>query len=437
MERYFRIPSCLLLRASLYVLFMAAPGVLLAAQWTINPSAKVEQSYTDNIYLSSLSSPKVTTRTVNPVIDFGWATERANLDLSGDWKYRQYTGDPNLKNRTDSRYQLKSGYKTERSEFSLDGSYVKDTTLSQESYSEDTGVVLAQLNRQTKQIAPAWSWMLNEQSNLRIDLQYQDVAYEKSLINPYDDYTYGDGSLTYTFQWTARDQVYAVVDQSRFGTKKRALIPAYKMVSARKYLGSGSDTLTYQIGLNHQFSSTFSMGLGYGRRESKSQTQYQECSATQTVYYRYYLYNLCTATIETQTLLNTTSPVFTVSADKDFELTKLGLNLSRTITGSGLGSEMQVDSLDMTINHHISEKFNLRFKGMVNQRVAVNSYFNFYDRKYLRGEVNLNWRPDKNWNVYAAYRYVQQVYKSSNVTAVSNNISLNIRYVWDRISMSR
>ncbi len=437
MEHYFRMTSYFPGRAGFYVLFMALPGVLLAAQWTVNSSAKVEQSYTDNIYLSSVSSPKVTTRTINPRIDFGWATEIANLDLSGDWKYRRYTGDPNLKNRTDSRYQLRSGYKTERSVFSLDSSYVKDTTLSQESYSEDTGVVLAQLNRQTKQIAPAWSWMLNEQSNLRIDLQYQDVAYEKSSVNPYDDYTYGDAGLTYTFQWTARDQVYAVVDQSHFDSKKRALIPAYKMASQRKYLGSGSATMTYQVGLNHQFSSTFKMGLGYGRRESQSQTQYQECSATQRFSNGYYIYNACVATIETQSLLNSTSPVFTVSADKDFELTKLGLKFSRTITASGLGSEMQIDSLDLNINHRISEKVSLRFKGMVNQRIAINPGFDFYDRKYLRGEVNFTWRPDKNWNLYAAYRYVQQVYKSSNAKAVSNNISLNIRYVWDRISMSR
>lgn len=433
MERYFRIASYLLGRLRLYVLLLTLPGSLFAAQWTVSPTAKVEQSYTDNIYLSSSSSPKVTTRLINPMIGFGWATEIANIDLLGDWKYRQYTGDPNLKNRTDSWYRLKSGYKTERSEFSLDGSYTDDTTLTQENYSEDTGVVLAQLDRQTKQIAPAWSWMLNEQSNLRIELQYQGVKYQKSLTNPYADYTYASAGLTYTFQWTTRDQVYVVVDQSRYSTKKKALVTAVEMVSAQKYLGSGSDTMTYQLGLNHQFSSTFRMGLGYGRRNSKSQTQYQNCSAIN----QYLFFNLCAATIETQTLTNTTSPVFTVSADKDFELTKLGLKFSRTITASGLGSEMQVDSLDMNIDHDISEKLSLRFKGLVNQRISVNPEFNFYDRKYLRGEVNLAWKLDKNWNLYTAYRYVRQVYKSSNAVAVSNNISLNIRYVWDRVSMSR
>lgn len=431
MEHYFRITSYLLGRAGIYVLLMALPGSLLAAQWTVSPSIMVEQSYIDNIYLSSLPSPNVMTKKINPAIDFGWATEIANVDLVGDWKYRQYSGDPNLKNRTDSWYKLRSGYKTERSQFSLDGSYTDDTTLAQEAYSEDTGVILAQMGRKTKQIAPSWSWNLNEQSNLRIDLQYQDVAYEKRRANPYDDYTYGSASLTYTFQWTVRDQAYVVVDQSRYISKKRALIAASQMVTASKYLGSDSDTMTYQIGMSHQFSSTFNMGVGYGSRGSKSQTQNQSCTAV------YIFSNTCAATTETQTISNTISPVFTISADKRFELTKWGLKFSRTITASGLGSEMQVDSLNMNIDHRINEKLRLRLNGIINQRVAVNPYFNFYDRQYLRGEVNLNWRLDRNWNVYAAYRYAQQVYKSSNEKAISNNISVNIRYTWDRMSMSR
>ncbi|HED33394.1 MAG TPA: hypothetical protein ENJ08_04130 [Gammaproteobacteria bacterium] len=431
MERYFRIASCLLGRAGRYMLLMALPGSLLAAQWTVTPSARIEQSYNDNIYLSNLTSPSVATRTINPGIDFGWATKRANISLLGDWKYRQYTGDLKLKNRTDTRYQLKSGYKTERSEFSLTGSSVKNTTLNQERYSEDTGVTLAQLDRQTMQIAPTWSWMLNERSNLRIDLQYQDVVYEKRSISPYNDYRYDSAGLTYTFRWTMRDQMYAVVEQSRYDSRKRALIPAYEMVSASKYLGSSSDTITYQIGMNHQFSSTFKVGLGYGRRDSETQTQYQNC-----VQINFYTLT-CVATNETQSRSITTSPVYTVSADKDFELTKLGIKLSRTISASGLGSEMQVDSLDMTISQHINEKFNLKLKGIVNQRLAVNPNFNSYDRKYLRGEASLGWKLDENWNFYMTYRYVRQIYKSSDAIAVSNNISLNVRYAWDRISVSR
>lgn len=430
MERYFRMVSCQLGRAGFYVLLVALPGSLLAAQWTVTPSVKAGLSYNDNIYLSGLTRLSVTTRTINPKIGFGWATERANISLLASWNHKQYTGDLNLKNRTDIRYQLKSGYKTERSEFSVDASDMKDTTLSQESYSEDTGVVLAQLDRQTTQIAPTWSWMLNKRSNLRIKLQTKDVVYEKRSISPYNDYRYDSASLTYTFQWTMRDQVYAVVEQSRYASRKRALIPAYKMVSESKYLGSNSDTMTYQVGVNHQFSSTFKVGLGYGLRDSETQTQYQYC--TQSTIYG------CFASTEIQTSSNTTSPVYTVSADKDFdELTKLGIKLSRTLSASGLGSEMQVDSLDMNIDHRMSEKLRLRLKGLVNQRVAVNSDFSSYDRKYLRAEANLSWKLDKSWSLYAAYRYIRQTYKRSDAIAVSNNISLNVSYAWDRISVSR
>ncbi len=427
-ERYCRTTHCLLGKTGLYLLLVALPSISIAAEWTVKPSLGVRQSYNDNIRLTTLPHPNVTTTTIKPTIDFGWATERANIDLFGEWKHNQYAGDPNLENRTDRKYELKSGYKTERSQFSLDGSYVNDTTLAQEDYSEDIGATLAQLDRQTNRLTPTWSWMVDERSNLRVDLQYQDVAYEKSAISPFNDYSYDSAGLTYSHQWTVRDQVYAMVNFSRYDSKKRALIPDNEMVATSRFLGSDSETLMYQLGLNHQFSSTFKMGLGYGSRDSKAKTQYQVCVP--------FLFFSCAYTTEIQTESPSKSPVYTVSADKDFELTKLGVKLSRTVSASGLGSEMEVDSLDFNIDRRLTEKWLLKFKFMANQRVAVNPDFSYQDRKLLRGEVNLGWGLDRNWKLYAMYRHTRQSYERTSAVASSNNISLNIRYSWDRISKS-
>jgi len=49
-----------------------------------------------------------------------------------------------------------------------------------------------------------------------------------------------------------------------------------EMVSDRRFLGSDSETLMYQLGLNHQLSSNFKVGLGFGSRDSKTQTQYHQ-----------------------------------------------------------------------------------------------------------------------------------------------------------------
>ncbi len=425
MQRYRCITSSLLGKTGLYLLLVVLPGFLVAAEWTISPSLDVRQLYNDNIRLTTLTHPNVTTTSIKPRLGFGWARERANINLLGDWRYNLYAGDPNLKNRIDSRYELKSIYKTERSQFLLDGSYVNDTTLAQENYSEDIGATLAQLDRKTSKIAPGWAWMLNERANLRFKLSYQDVVYEKRAINPYNDYRYNSAGLTYTFQWTARDQLYAVVNKTGYASKEKALIPAIEMVSLSRYIGSSSDTMALQMGLNHKFSSTFKVGLGYGRRVSESQTRYQVC-----------LPPFCADTTESQSILKTKSPVYTISANKNFELTRLGVELNRTVSGSGLGSEMDVDTLTVNINRRVSEKFNFNFKFRANQRVAVNSDFSSYDRKYFRGEVNLGWKLDENWNLNAAYRYTRQRYERRNAIATSNNISLNIRYSWNRISKS-
>jgi len=186
----------------------------------------------------------------------------------------------------------------------------------------------------------------------------------------------------------------------------------------------------YQLGLNHQFSSTFKVGLGYGSRDSKTRTQYQSCTLNVPGFG-------CLASAETQTDSKSKSPVYTVSADKNFELTKLGVKLSRTVSASGLGSEMEIDSLDFNIDHRLTEKWRFKFKFRANQRVAVNPDFSRNDRKYLRGEVNFGWTLDRNWTLYTMYRHTRQSYESTDAVASSNNISLTIRYVWDKFSVSR
>lgn len=428
-EYYLCLARFFLGKMGLYLLLVIIPGSLIAAEWTITPSLGVRQSYNDNIRLTTLTHPNVSTTTTKPKIDFGWATERENINLIGEWTHNQYAGDPNLENRTDRKYELKSAYKTERSQFSLDASYKDDTTLAQEDYNEDIGATLAQLDRQTNQLMPTWSWMVTERANLRFELQYQDATYAKAEISPYNDYRYDSAGITYSFQWTARDQIYVLLNQSRYDSKKRAFIPDNEMVSSGRYLGSDSDTLMFQFGLNHQFSTSFKMGAGYGSRESKTQTQYQTCLF-------FPLFGCLAASSEIQTENKSKSPVYTLSADKDFELGKLGIKLSRTISASGLGSEMEIDTLDVNIEHRLTEKLRLKIKFLANQRAAVNPDFSYNDRNFLRGEVNLGWGWDRHWNLYAKYRYTRQSYDRSDAIATSNLISLNIRYTWDKFSKS-
>lgn len=431
-ERNICISRGYLGKAGLYLLFAILPSLLLAAEWTAKPTLSVFQSYNDNIRLTTLVHPNVTTTTVKPTIDLGWATERANVDLYGEWKHNQYAGDPNLENRTDRKYDLKSGYKTERSQFSLNAGYVKDTTLSQDGFIEDIGATLAQLNRKTKSVTPSWSWNVTERTNLRLDLRYQDVAYEKSLISPYNDYLYDSAGLTYSFQWTRRDQVYVVLNQSRYDSKKRSFIPDNEMVVSSRFLGSDSNTFMYQFGINHQVNSTFKIGAGYGSRDSNSQTQYQQCTGFGIINGNL----ICINSIEIKSDSKSKAPVYSLSADKDFELTKLGAKLSRTVTGSGLGSEMEVDSFDVNFDRRLTEKWRLKFSFLANQRVAVNPDFSRNDRKFLRGDVSLGWKLDRNWNLYASYRYTRQKYETTDAVANANNVSLNIKYSWDRISKS-
>jgi len=117
-------------------------------------------------------------------------------------------------------------------------------------------------------------------------------------------------------------------------------------------------------------------------------------------------------------------------------LTKLSAKLSRTVSASGLGSELEIDSLDFNVDHRLTEKWRFKFKFRANQQVAVNPDFSRNDRKLLRGEVNLSWMLDRNWKLYGMYRYTRQSYEITDTAASSNNIALNIRYTWDKFSRS-
>ena len=343
-----------------------------------------------------------------------------------------YSDDASQNDHTIEIYNFNTTHKTEINRLALKANITKNTTLTQDSFNESLGVVYQELDQQVWRVTPSWLWIMTENSSLKLEHNYQEAEYEKYYTSNLNDYSYSSTGLTYFYQWSEKDQVYVTASHSSYemddltdvGQRERPITGIYALTSL-------SDTNSYQLGLNHQFTETFKVGLGYGDSSTEGTSTVKQCVVTGTD-------GRCfVATSPVTNNSDTTSPVYTFTAEKNFELTKLDLNINRTISASGLGSEVQIDNVGINIIRDITSLINLGLNLSVNKSEATNDTFNSNDRDQYRGTLKLAWHFSQNWNLDWQYRYMQIQNKSTGAESNSNYYAMMVRYNWDKFSVSR
>ncbi|MCW9023139.1 MAG: outer membrane beta-barrel protein [Gammaproteobacteria bacterium] len=409
-------------------------GNTWAAEWAMSSRIRAEHVNNDNFQMTTLPQNDVSITTVNPVVGFSWETERTNINLEGDWKRKMYSGNESLKDNTDETYTLTTGHKTESNQFSLAGSWIKDTTLSQEGYNELLGLVFDQIDRTTWNVAPAWTWRVDEKSSIKLDYLYQEGEYDNNTGTQLFDYGYDKVGGSYFYQLTEKTLAYIQLGYSTYESVEKGLLPLSGFsVTQSELLKAKNETNSAQLGFEHQFSTTFKMGLGYGVSTTDSTNVYQVCTGS----INFLGSLICTSTGNTISSLSSSSPVYSVTAEKKFELTKINFDASQTISASGLGSEMITESIGLNINREITSLLRLNLDLNYTDREASNEAFRNNDRTTYSGEFKFNWRAGRQWWLEGRYRYTQVENKTSALDPESNTVAINFRYNWDKTSISR
>ncbi|MDH5573223.1 MAG: hypothetical protein OEY89_15790 [Gammaproteobacteria bacterium] len=406
--------------------------MLLAAEWSIKPVVVVGYAYNDNLKMKVIPDDGVSITTIKPSIDFAWASERTEIDIKGDWRREMYSTTADREDNTIEIYSFNSTHKTERNRLGLKADITKSTTLTQDNYNESLGVVYQELDQQIWKVTPSWLWIMTETSSVKLEYSYQAAEYEKYYTSNLNDYSYNSTGITYFYQWAEKDQIYATVSYSQYEMVDTTNVAIRERPTTGVYtLTSISDTTSFQLGINHNFTEAFKMGLGYGSRSTESESLFGQC----------YLISggRCdgTRTDLAVTRSDMTSPVYTLTAEQNLELTNISLNFSRKISASGLGSEVQIDNIDINIARDITSLTNLSLKLSENKNEASNAAFSSNDRDQYRGTLKLDWHFSRNWNLDWQYRYTQIKNRNTGTESDSNYYAMTVRYNWDKFSVSR
>ncbi len=383
----------------------------------MTPSVSLQELYNDNFLLTSGPEPAVTGTVITPGIDLSAKQDAWSLDGTAKWQNSHYSGQSGL-DTNDQYLNLLSNYNTPRNTWGLTGTYAKESILTSTTAAADIGLAHTQIQRITRSIDPTWTWTMDEKTQLQVSYQYNGVTYSEGSAAGLYNYNQNVGGVTLSNQISARTQIFGVLQYSRF------YVPVLQIPGTTET----SDTSTAEIGVSHNFSSTFTGSLAAGE-------QYTRTSETQCDPFFLSLFGQCFVTPSSS---KDTGAIYSASLQKQFERSTVNLTLSRNVSPSGAGTQVLIDSGSLSDNWQISP----RLLGLISANVytfrAVGTSVTELNRNYYSPAVELRWLWTQNLKISALYQYIwEKDIVAGGLPAHSNSIYLTLNYSWPYLSVSR
>ena len=413
--------------SGVYVLVLACLFVALsipiackAAEWTAEPSATLRHEYNDNIGLTTQPHNSVNGNVITPRLDLGVHTKAWQITGSAEASRRRYSGESGL-DRDDNAFRLSSAYQTERNTWVLDATSTRDSPLANEQTSSDTGAVQTLKIRETHGFSPSWTRMLTERIKLQLTYQLNDTSYVNGQSVGLYDYRYRTVSTTVSNQLSEQYQVFVTGGYSSFHT------PA---------TGNDSTTRSAQLGITQNFSESMQGTLQAGARRTETSTQ-----GGKPIYKRLFIPGLIDTLVQTGVTQDArnqeSSSVFTASLNKNYEITRVNMTLSRSFVPSGTGSEVEQDTFDFRLDRTISPRLTAFISlGTLKVRDDRDNISN-NGHVYYHAEPGANWAWTQELSLNVSYGYSRVKREFEDKAATSNSVYLTLIYRPLKTSISR
>lgn len=161
-----------------------------AADWTVVPELKANESYDDNLFFKNISDFE---HKIAPSLEVIRNTERSHLALSGNLDILRYQ-DYSDYDRENQRYKLRSSYDmSSRLQLRLNGRFRRDYTFEYEF--EESGIIADQNKRYVYAAQPGLSFAINEVNNIYIDFSHKKADNQGGNAV---DYTSNGGNLSWS-----------------------------------------------------------------------------------------------------------------------------------------------------------------------------------------------------------------------------------------------
>lgn len=382
-----------------------------AAEWSAEPQLSVRGEYNDNLLLTALPHDSVYGAWISPKLRGNWLREDLEVRGNGHWDFVEFIDNPGL-DIIQHFYDASALYRTERSEWNVNGMYTRDSVLGSEL--EQTGVVgeLGAVGkrriRELMSVQPSWRFVATEQIIMLASYTYSNVSFDTPAGSGFSDFDNHGGVLGFTYQPFERTQIRATGQYSNFHS------PA-----------ANNRTITHggEVELSQAISETLNFSLMGGLRLVSSKVPTLNSS-------------LQVTTAKNDDLL----PVFGGNLQKQFDRFSVSAGGSRQITTSGVGQFNKTDRLTLSITHSLTEHVSLSLTGALLQTASLSSQ-NVQIPKATSSSIrpSISWQilDDLNFNAYFSYRGLKREFSTgTNTTATSNAVVFSFTYEFPKLATS-
>ena len=163
--------------------------------------------------------------------------------------------------------------------------------------------------------------------------------------------------------------------------------------------------LGLMVGINHDFSETFSAGGSIGMRYADTESQ----------------------SVQKR---NDTGYLLSANFKRTFEQITVNGLFNRNVLPSGGGALLVTDKLSVKAGYRIDERLSLHLESIIYRNASTDEDDKSRDRLFYSIQPKVRWKIARWWSIEGSYRYRRQRYDATGRTADSNAIFLSIRHVW-------
>ena len=389
----------------------------------------MNQTYNSNIVLTKPAEPVGGTSLEG---NADWSVRETAWDIHGRTRLSQqfYYPASNI-NMFNAFLDGASTYRTERSRWSLMGSYVNAYSLSSQVPTADvTGLVLRKLHRDVGTASPSWTYSIDELTSATLNYMYSHAQY---------DY-YGGGSslqesntvgMELRRQFTEKFYIGPEISYSHYNTTREN--PDYFTFT---------DYVSASLSVRYSYDETLTVDGSAGVQISSSENEFP----SQTLV-GYALVSLdpvqYVPIVQPVTVKQSTgpasTPLFNVTARKQFELGAASFTYAHQVSPSFNGVLLETDRLGATGTRHLTELLDgsLGFSYYAQSYSGGSSAIVFSDYSSYAVDGSLIWRFAERWSATATYRYFYRDYSAPNTVNSghdSQSVSVGISYNFDPVN---
>jgi len=387
-----------------------------ALEWSVDPLAKAEIRYNDNIR----SNPTLADQTEDLIHQETAQVEGALAselwDIAGTVRVEEATYTKNSELSTPIYYiGFDASYQTELGVWSARLSTLQDSTLT-DTLSIDADLVSEHVPFDTDSISLGWLRSLDERTQLQLSVGRVDRAYHPIGISGLRDYEYTTFGSTVTRQYTERLNASLSLNFNGFSTPQTH---------------TDSDTLELMAEATYQLSDTLAVSGGFGLRSSKTKVI---IPAT----FRFESPSLGPILIPVEEIgkSKSTGPIFSLDATKSWETYSVALSASRSVSPSGFGNETVATALQARLTYKFSRRLKGVYTASLRETSSVGDNAGTSTQERFQAGPVVTWNMTEDWLLRARYVHMRVDRNIFDTAALGNRFALTLEYVWPKISGS-